>query len=206
MFWEKSFHCHERPKNGSYPAPVASFTFSPSSVSFPSPHPDQCACVTRWPRTVFMARWGDPVQVKSKGLLWDRRLNEIDTAPNLLKQKPTKGSRRQRMSIMGKMGEWQVCVVCYKTKRLRWKSLKTVKVSTCCRMRLQRHHETFFVKGEYSCVKQKRRAFIRQEITKMLQIFLFWNLLFCGDAALTCHNGTTHCFDMKTRGRWSLLW
>lgn len=54
-------------------------------------------------------------QVKSKGLLWNRRFNEIDSAPDRLKQ-TTKGSTRQRMSIMGKMGEWQVCGAFFKTK------------------------------------------------------------------------------------------
>lgn len=81
---------------------------------------------------------------------------------------------------MGKMGEWQVCAVRFKTKRLLGKSLKTVKVSTCCRMRLQRRCD-IFCKGSWESTSVLCRSLLPLSVRrsyKEVKEILFGDLCF----------------------------
>lgn len=86
------------------------------------------------------------------------------------------------------MGEWQVRAAYFKTKRdgcgEKNNPWKTVKVSTCCGMRLHRRRTNLWLKG--ACGRSpalKLMDFTRQEITReKLRIFYFGEV--CGDASL----------------------
>lgn len=136
-----------------------------------------------------MARWGDPVQVKSKGLLWDWRLNEI-ARHGINQKQTTEGNRRQRMSIMGKMGEWQVGAAYFKTKTRLWKSMKKCRL---VRWGCTGAVNCFRKRGgwlQYSGVVWKAIELTRlKDHTNKFQIFYFGNplLRWCSLTRQTVH-------------------
>lgn len=122
--------------------------------------------------------------------LWNRAgLNEIQIRHRTDCKRTAKrgGSRRQSMSIMGKMGEWQVCAVCCNTKRL----LREKKKNKCPKCRPGWRRKWWRVR-----VKQSRRVlllffFIRQVVAQRRRIHVsvlggglcVFFLYFCAEVA-----------------------
>lgn len=83
---------------------------------------------------------------------------------------------------MGKMGEWQVCAVCYKTKSVLWRNPWT----GCQKCRLGGGNPESWLPGGRWCTRVKPSRGVLYPpgyCAKMLKIFPFWGP-FCADVAI----------------------